>query len=160
MSAAVPLKLPALSVTENTGSSYPEPFRTPCLPRASRRLADAFGLSQFGVNMVRLPPGAWSSQRHWHAKEDEFVYMLEGEAVLATDEGETVMRPGDCAGFPAGVRNGHHLKNESAADAVFLVVGTRIEDDHGEYPDIDMRFENIPGGGGRGRFTRKDGTPY
>ena len=148
----------ATSVPEQSGSGYPAPFAEPCRLRAWRTLGDAFGLNQFGVNLVRLPPGVWSSQRHWHAEEDEFIYMLEGEAVLATDEGDTPMRPGDCAGFPAGVRNGHHLKNESQTDAIFLVVGSRVATDHGEYPDIDMTFRRREGA--PTLFARKDGTPY
>lgn len=145
------------------GSSYPPPFDTPCKARRAVRLGIAAGLTQFGVNLVTLPPGAWSSQRHWHAKEDEFVYVLTGELVLVEDEGETLLLAGDCAGWKAGVRNGHHLINRSAADASFLVVGTRDDADWGEYSDIDMRFHSQRHSGeGRpaGRYTRKDGTPY
>lgn len=105
---------------------------------------------------MRLAPGAWSSQRHWHSAEDEFVYLLEGELVLVTDAGEEILRPGDCAGFKAGVRDGHHLQNRTDRDAVVLEVGSRkIEDDEGDYPDIDMRF--LKGDGG---YVHKDGTPY
>ncbi len=137
-----------------SGSGYPAPFDQPCRGRSFKRLGEAAGLNQFGVNLVRLAPGAWSSQRHWHMLEDEFLYLLEGEAVLVTDAGEEVLRPGDSAGFKAGVRDGHHLQNRSAADTVFLVVGSRNDADHGEYSDIDMVF-----GGGLG-YRRKDGTPY
>ena len=123
------------------------------------RLGLAAGLTQFGVNLVILPPGAWSSQRHWHEVEDEFVWVLDGEVVLVEDEGETVLRAGDCAGFKAGVQNGHHLVNRSGASARLLTVGTRDDGDHGEYSDIDMRF--LPGRySGRGGFTRKDGSPF
>lgn len=145
------------------GSSYPEPFDAPCKGRSAVRVGAAAGLTQFGVNLVTLAPGAWSSQRHWHAKEDEFVYVLTGELVLVEDEGETILRPGDCAGWKAGVRNGHHLINRGDADATFLVVGSRDDTDWGEYSDIDMRFDSRPPAGeGKplGRYSRKDGTPY
>ncbi len=138
------------------GSRYPAPFDRPCADRKRQRLGDAAGLSDFGVNLMRLAPGAWSSQRHWHSAEDEFVYVLEGEVVLITDAGEELLRPGDCAGFKAGDRDGHHLQNRTDRDAVVLEIGSRkIEEDEGDYPDIDMRF--LKGGGG---FVRKDGTPY
>jgi uncharacterized cupin superfamily protein len=121
-----------------------------------QRLGDAAGLSDFGVNLMRLAPGAWSSQRHWHSAEDEFVYVLEGELVLVTDAGEEILRPGDCAGFKAGVQDGHHLQNRAGRDAVVLEIGSRkVDDDEGDYPDIDMRF--LKGDGG---YVHKDGTPY
>lgn len=136
------------------GTSYPEEHAGPCKARRRWRLGDAAGLDQFGVNLLRLPAGAWSSQRHWHEGEDEFVWVLEGEVVLVEDEGETVLRAGDCAGFKAGVRNGHKLENRSEAEAVLLEIGTRKPGgDRGEYPDIDMTFAS-------GLFSRKDGTPY
>jgi uncharacterized cupin superfamily protein len=137
-----------------TGTSYPAPFDAPCRERHRLRLGDGGGLSQFGVNLLTLKPGVWSSQRHWHRSEDEFVYVLAGEVVLVTDAGEEVMKAGDCAAFPAGVEDGHHLINRSGADAVLLEVGTRSKDDSGAYPDIDMLFSMARG------FTRKDGTPY
>jgi len=137
----------------SVGSRYPPPFDAPCAGRARHRLGDAAGLVDFGVNLLRLPPGAWSSQRHWHSAEDEFVYVLEGEVVLVTDAGEETLRPGDCAGFRAGVKDGHHLQNRSAADVLVLEVGSRKAEDTGEYSDIDMRFS--PDG-----FAHKDGTPY
>jgi uncharacterized cupin superfamily protein len=141
------------------GTRYPAPFDQPCRARENRRLGDAAGLTQFGVNVTRLPPGAWSSQRHWHEHEDEFIYVLEGEVVLVEDGGDEVLRAGDAAGFKAGVRNGHHLQNRATADAVVLVVGTRDDRDTGEYPDIDMKF--MPGRySGNSVFVRKDGTPY
>jgi uncharacterized cupin superfamily protein len=143
-------------VPQVSGSGYPEPFHRACANRIRQRLGDAAGLSDFGVNLMRLAPGAWSSQRHWHTAEDEFVYVLEGELVLVTDAGEEILRPGDCAGFKAGVRDGHHLQNRTDRDAVVLEVGSRkIEDDEGDYPDIDMRF--LKGDGG---YVHKDGTPY
>jgi uncharacterized cupin superfamily protein len=136
-----------------TGSSYPPPFDAPCVARKRRRLGDAAGLTDFGVNLLHLPPGSWSSQRHWHALEDEFVYVLEGEVVLVTDAGEEVLRPGDAAGFKAGVPDGHHLQNRSDKEAVMLEIGSRKPEESGEYSDIDMRF--TPQG-----FTHKDGKPY
>ena len=136
-----------------SGTGYPSPYDSPCRAREWHPLGDAAGLTQFGVNLVRLKPGVWSSQRHWHAEEDEFVYVLEGTLVLVTDEGRQTMASGDCAGFKAGVRDGHHLINESSEDAVFLVVGSRKEGDWGEYPDIDMKFVR----GRRTEFQTKDG---
>jgi uncharacterized cupin superfamily protein len=141
---------------EARGTRYPPAFAAPCAGRAWRRLGDAAGLTQFGVNRLVLPPGGWSSQRHWHALEDEFVWVLAGEVVMVDDAGEHRMGPGDCAGFPAGDRNGHHFINRSAAEAVLLVVGSRNDADHGEYPDIDLKFTRS----GTNPFTRKDGTPY
>ena len=139
-----------------TGSGYPVPFHTPCATRARQRLGDAAGLTDFGVNLLRLPPGCWSSQRHWHSAEDEFVYVLEGEVVLVTDSGEEVLQSGDCAGFKAGLKDGHHLQNRSSQDAVVIEVGSRrIAEDEGEYPDIDLRF--LKGDAG---YAHRDGTPY
>jgi uncharacterized cupin superfamily protein len=139
-----------------TGSGYPTPFDLPCAARARQRLGDAAGLTDFGVNLLRLPPGAWSSQRHWHSAEDEFVYIVEGELVLVTDAGEELLRPGDCAGFKAGVKDGHHLQNRSDRDAILLEVGSRrVAEDEGEYPDIDMRFLKNDEG-----YVHRDGTLY
>jgi len=143
---------------KGAGTRYPPPHDAPCKARRWVRLGDAAGLTQFGVNIVTLDPGVWSSQRHWHELEDEFVYVIEGELVLVTDAGEEIMRPGDCAGFKAGDHDGHHLQNRSAAPARFLVVGSRNDDDWGEYPDIDMKFlpdRNSDGGG----YARKNGEP-
>jgi uncharacterized cupin superfamily protein len=141
------------------GSKYPKPFDEPCRTRERHRLGDGAGLTQFGVNLMRLPPGAWSSQRHWHAREDEFVYVLSGEVWLVTDAGEELLRAGECAGFKAGVRDGHHLQNRSSTDAVLLEIGTRDDEDWGEYSDIDMVFRpsRYSHGGG---FAHKDGKPY
>ena len=141
------------------GTGYPEEFAGPCKPRRRWRLGDAVGLDQFGVNLLRLPDGAWSSQRHWHEGEDEFVWVVSGEVVLV--EGmpgeagvETVLRAGDCAGFKAGVPNGHKIENRSGAEAVLLEVGTRSPGgDSGDYPDLDMVFREA------GYFHR-DGTPF
>jgi uncharacterized cupin superfamily protein len=138
------------------GTYYPPPYDQPCRARERRRLGDAAGLTQFGVNLLRLAPGVWSSQRHWHTGQDEFVYVLSGEVVLVTDAGEEVLKPGDCAGFKAGDRDGHHLQNRSAAEALLLEIGTRVADDSGEYPDIDMAFKM----GAPAMYSHKDGTPY
>jgi uncharacterized cupin superfamily protein len=137
----------------SVGTSYPPPYDAPCAARVRHRLGDAAGLTDFGVNLLRLPPGSWSSQRHWHSTEDEFVYIVEGEVVLVTDMGEEILRAGDCAGFKAGVKDGHHLQNRSPADALLLEVGSRRAEDAGDYPDIDMLFS--PDG-----YAHKDGTPY
>lgn len=113
------------AVPERRGSGYPRPFDAPCAQRIRQRLGDAGGLRDFGVNLMRVPPGGWSSQRHWHSDEDEFVYVLEGELVMIEDGGETVLRAGDCAAFPKNSGNGHHLVNRSDAVAVYLEVGSR-----------------------------------
>lgn len=139
------------------GTFYPPPYDQPCRARERRKLGDAAGLTQYGVNLLRLPPGAWSSQRHWHLSQDEFVYILEGEVVLVTDAGEEILKAGDCAGFKAGDENGHHLQNRSGADALLLEVGTRVAGDGAEYPDIDLVH---PANGMPALYTRKDGTPY
>ncbi|HTY49993.1 MAG TPA: cupin domain-containing protein [Steroidobacteraceae bacterium] len=138
------------------GTRYPPPFDLPCRARERRRLGDAAGLTQFGVNVLRLPPGTWSSQRHWHGGEDEFVYILEGEVVLVSGAGEELLRAGDAAGFKAGDPDGHCLQNRSNADAVLLEVGTRAAVDAVDYPDIDMV---LPADKARG-FMHRDGTPY
>ena len=154
------LRLPALdphALEPNTSSGYPEPFRSRVLPREKRRLGKALGLRQFGINLTTLPPGKESSMRHWHTREEEFVYVLEGEVVLVTDSGEQLLRAGCCAGFPAGCGDGHQLLNRSDRPAVYLEVGTSDEADEVFYPDVDMRY-NPPGQ--RGKFARKDGTPY
>ena len=138
------------------GTGYPPPFDIPCAARRRQRLGDAAGLTDFGVNLLRLLPGTWSSQRHWHSAEDEFVYVLAGEVVLVTDAGEEILGPGDCAGFKAGVHDGHHLQNRAEREALVLEIGSRKDqDDEGDYPDIDLRF--LKDGGG---FVHNDGTPY
>ncbi len=143
----------------NKGTKYPAPFDAPCIERLRRRLGDAAGLTQFGVNILTLKPGVWSSQRHWHTHEDEFVYVLSGEVVLVTDEGEQTLRPGDAAGFKAGAPNGHCLQNRSSQDATVLEVGGRNDADGADYPDIDLRA--VPGRySGKGLYTRKNGEPY
>ena len=138
------------------GTAYPPPFDAPCRDRHRLKLGDAAGLTDFGVNLLTLKPGVWSSQRHWHQQEDEFVYILEGEGVLVTDDGEEILRPGDCAGFPAGVANGHHIQNRSDRELVLLEIGSRRRDeDAGAYPDIDLKLEK-----GSLAYLHKDGTPY
>ncbi len=146
------------TLPRSTGTNYPAPFNAPCQRRERIRLGDAADLSQFGVNQLRLSPGTWSSQRHWHSHEDEFVYVLQGEVVLVTEQGEEVLRAGDCTGFRAGVANGHHLQNRSQADAVVLEVGSRDPDhDAVDYPDIDMVCVPVESAHG---YTHRDGTPY
>lgn len=149
-------KIDLAAVEENVGCGYPKPFDEPCLKRGRKRLGDAAGLTQFGVNLMRLPPGTWSSQRHWHSREDEFIHIVKGEVVLVTDRGEEILRAGDSAGFPAGQRDGHHLQNRSSSDALVLEVGTRSTGDRTEYSDIDMLFEPAP----TGAYVHKNGKPY
>ena len=150
-------KLDIATLEPLTGTLYPDPYDKPCRSRERKKLGDAAGLTQFGINQVRLPPGEWSSQRHWHEGSDELVYVLSGELVLVTDAGEETLRAGDAAGFPANDGNGHHLQNRTAEDAVFLEVGTRLADDVAHYSDIDM----IAYASGKPAvYTRKDGTPY
>ncbi|MFP4005026.1 MAG: cupin domain-containing protein [Alphaproteobacteria bacterium] len=148
-------KLDPATLTPRTGSSYPAPWNEKAAGREKRALGDAFGLTQFGVNLVRLPPGGWSSQRHWHTHEDEFVHVLEGELTLVSDAGETIVRAGECAGFPAGAEDGHCFINRTEQDAIYLEVGSRRAEDAVHYPDIDL---HLPAG--RGGFTRKDGREY
>jgi uncharacterized cupin superfamily protein len=140
-----------------TGTYYPPPYDQPCRARERKRLGDAAGLTQFGVNQLRMPPGSWSSQRHWHTGEDEFVFVLSGEVVLVTDDGEEVLRAGDAAGFKGGDDNGHHLQNRSNADAVILEIGTRSDDDAAFYPDIDLVH---PANDKPAMYTHRDGEPY
>jgi len=150
-------KIDLASLTPRTGSAYPPEFADAVKGRAVLRVGDAGGLTQFGANIVTLAPGAASSLRHWHLKEDEFAIMLEGELMLAEDGGETPMRPGDCACFPANTPNGHCFVNRSDRDGRFLVVGTRAEGEVGYYSDIDLMITVGPEGI---RFTRKDGSAY
>lgn len=149
-------KIDIESAPTRFGTAYPPPFDEKCKERKRWQLGDAAGLNQFGVNLMRLPPGQWSSQRHYHTHEDEFVWVVEGEVVLVTDEGEQVLRAGDCAGFPAGAPNGHHLQNRSDREAVLLEVGSRLPELDGcDYPDIDMVAEP-----GVEPYLHRDGTPY
>lgn len=161
--AAVPSQHPAavvaLEVAPRTKpSSYPEPFASRLKGREKRQLGDLFGLSNFGVNLTRLPPGACSALRHAHTRQDEFVYILFGQAVLITDEGETPLASGMCAGFKAGTGNAHQLLNRSNEDVLYLEVGDRSAGDSGTYPDDDLSA--VLGEDGKWLYTRKDGTPY
>ena len=144
-------------VPVRTGTIYPEPFRAMVAGRQKQALGNEAGLRNFGVNLVRLSPGAASSQRHWHTRQDELVYVLEGEVTLVTDAGEQILRPGMAAGFPAGKADGHQLANRSGADAVYLEVGDRSPGDEADYPDIDLLLRIIDG---KPVFTRKSGEPY
>jgi uncharacterized cupin superfamily protein len=147
-------KLDLAAIEQTNRTAYPEPFASDMALRFYRRLAPAAGLTDFGVSHVTLKPGGISSQRHWHEGEDEFVVILSGEALLIEEEGETVMRAGDCAAFPKGVPNGHHLVNRSTEDCVFIAVG-RVAGTDCHYPDVDMHLDAA-----NGRFTRKDGSPF
>ncbi len=151
-------KIDIARVKEVIGTGYPAPFDKPCLKRGRRRLGDAAKLTQFGVNLLRLKPGVWSAQRHWHSHEDEFIFVVKGQVVLITNAGEEVLRAGDCAGFKAGKKDGHQLQNRSKSEALVLEVGTRSKIDVTEYPDIDMRFD--PAAKKGGAYVHKNGKPY
>ena len=150
-------KIDIANLKVEVATGYPEPFRAAVAGRQRKRLGNAVGLDQFGVNLTRLLPGSQSSQRHWHETEDEFIYVLEGELVLCENEGETVLRAGDAAGFKAGVANGHCLINRTSRDAVFLEIGTRARKDRAEYPDIDLRARKDGAGF---EYAHKSGEPY
>ena len=154
------LKLPALDpegVKPVEGTNYPDPYKARVSGRIKRRLGDALGLVHFGVNLTTIRPGAGSALRHWHSREDEFIYIVSGELVLLTDAGEQVLTSGMCAGFPAGKADGHCLVNRSARDAVYLEIGDRDPRDDVFYPDDDLKAIGTPQGR---KMTRKDGTPY
>lgn len=150
-------KIDLATAPRRSGSGYPPPLNEPCQQRVWLELARAAGLELVGINLLTLPAGQWSSQRHWHLDEDEFVFVVSGEVVLVENGGETVLRAGDCAAWKAGVADGHHLQNRSAADAVLLQVGnpTNPSTEWVDYPDIDLRI--TPGGEG---YRHKDGTLY
>ncbi len=139
-------------------SNYPEPFASRVAGREKRVLGDLFGLTNFGVNLTRLRPGAISSLRHAHSKQDEFIYVLEGHPVLVTNAGETMLEPGMCAGFRAGTGDAHHLVNRSEGDVLYLEVGDRTAGDNAVYPDDDLRV--MRGADGKWSYTRKDGSAY
>ena len=154
------LKLPALdpaTISPVTGSRYPEPFKSRVSGRRKQRLGDALGLKNYGVNLATIPPGAVSALCHWHSHEDEFIYMVSGELILVTHDGEQRLTPGVCAGFPAGKADGHCLVNRSQRDAVYLEVGDRHPEDAVTYPDDDIAGQATPQGR---RFTHKNGAPY
>jgi uncharacterized cupin superfamily protein len=148
-------KIDIVGVPARKGSSYPPPFDQPCAARVRQRLGDAGGLTDFGINLMHLPPGGWSSQRHWHSDEDEFVYVLEGELILIEDNGETPLHSGECASFPKASGNGHHLINRSDKAAIYLEIGSRSATDVTTCSDVDMMSAAADG-----RFVRKDGSPY
>ncbi len=146
-------KLDLETIPQTNATGYPAPFDAPVADRWYRRLSPPSGLTQMGISHVTLKPGTWSSQRHWHEDEDEFVVIVSGEAVLIDDDGEHPMKPGDCAAFPMAAANGHHLVNRSAEDCVLIAVGAGTRPSSGSYSDIDMRFTDAG-------YVRKDGTPY
>ena len=148
-------KIDLESIEQTNRTTYPMPFAAEMGRRHFRRLGPAAGLTDIGVSHVVLQPGGVSSQRHWHNGIDEFVVMLEGEAVLVEDDGETVMRAGDCAAFPKDVPNGHRLENRSGERCVFLAMDGRLSEGDCHYPDIDLHWDNA-----NRRYTHKDGTPY
>jgi uncharacterized cupin superfamily protein len=142
-----------------TGTTYPPPYDEPCRGRHRTRLGDVAGLTQYGVNLLRLEPGTWSSQRHWHTGGDEFIYVISGEVVLVTDAGEETLKAGDAAGFKAADPDGHHLQNRSGADATILEIGTRAPGEAAYYPGIDL-VANVASPAKPGGYTHTDGTPY
>jgi uncharacterized cupin superfamily protein len=150
-------KVDTAKLLPREGTNYPDAFKHVVKGREKTAFGNAAGLSQFGVNLTRLKPGAASSLRHWHENEDEFVYMLAGELVLIEDAGETIMRPGDCAGFKANVANGHHLVNRTQRDALYLEIGTRAPSERAHYPDVDLKFERDETSA---RILHKSGEPY
>jgi len=152
-----PLIAKGAELPARIGSGYPSPLDEPCATRAKTTLGDVVGLSQFGVNLLVLQPGCWSAQRHWHQNEDEFIYVLEGEVSLVTDEGESLVRVGEFAGFPAGQPNGHHLVNKGSEPVKVLEVGTRAENDTASYPDVDLKAVTK---GGKYWFLHKSDEPY
>ena len=155
---ARPAAVRATDVDARVGSGYPEPFTAECRNRIKRTLGDVFGLTQFGVNLTTLPPGAWSAQRHWHEREDEFIHVIEGELVLISDDGEVTLAAGMCAGFPAGRANGHHVVNRSDSTASYLEIGTRSPNERAHYPDVDLAAQTLADGSIR--FTNRRGEPY
>ncbi len=144
-------------VPERKGSNYPELFQELVSGRSKKRLGNAAGLKNFGVNLVKLEPGSWSSVRHWHSQQDEFIYILAGEVTLATNSGEKILTPGDAAGFPAGEADGHHLINRSDSVVIYLEIGDRTPGDQVTYPDADLVGKDSPQGW---IFTHKDGSLY
>lgn len=155
-----PPKLPAFdpfSLPESNATAIPEPYRERNQTRSNRRLGEHVGIKNYGVNLTRIHPGGQSSHRHAHSKQDEFVYVLQGEAVLETNAGAQTLKAGMCAGFPAGTGDAHRFLNQTAEDVLLLVVGDRTVGDEVSYPDIDLAGRYYPDG--KFRFTRKDGTP-
>jgi uncharacterized cupin superfamily protein len=141
-----------------TTSNYPPQFQSAVAGREKRALGNLAGLTQFGVNLTTLKPGAASALRHWHEQEDELVFIVEGEAVLIENDGETVLKAGEAAGFKAGVANGHQLVNRSSRDVIYLEIGTRLKNEVAHYPDVDLALARTEDG--KMMFTRKSGQPY
>ena len=152
-----PAKLDPKSVTPRTATVYPPEFAGAVKGREKRALGDFFGLTQYGVNLTTLAPGAWSSHRHWHENEDEFIFVVEGEITLIDDAGEHLLTPGMCAGFKAGVANGHHLANKTKTPVTYLEIGTRAAVERAYYPDVDMFYEKD---GAKITVTRRNGSPF
>jgi uncharacterized cupin superfamily protein len=150
-------KIDIAKLPVDTRTGYPPPLNRVVEGRLRKRLGDAVGLDQFGVNLTTLKPGASSALRHWHEKEDELIYVVEGEVVLIEDGGETVLKPGDAAGFKANTPNGHHLVNRTGIDAVYLEIGTRSKHETARYPDVDLIAVRDDNGM---RYTRKNGEPH
>ncbi len=153
----MPKRIVADDIPFVVGTLYPAPFDRPCRSRGRKKLGDAAALTQFGVNLLQLPPGAWSGQRHWHTKTDEFIYVLSGDVVLVTNEGEEALSAGDAAGFKAGDDNGHLLRNDSGGEVLIMEIGSRVDDDVGYYSDIDMVAH---ASGDPAIYTKRDGAPY
>ena len=145
------------SVSEQSKSNYPQEFQALVRGRSKKRLGNAAGLTNFGVNLVKLEPGSYSSVKHWHSKQDEFIYVLEGEITLISDREKQILHPGNCAGFPAGEAKGHHLQNQSNSIAIYLEIGDRYTGDEVTYPDVDLVAQSS---NGKWVFSHKDGTPY
>jgi uncharacterized cupin superfamily protein len=144
-------------IPDSIGSNYPDRFRPFVAGRVKKRLGNAAGLKNFGVNLVKLAPGSWSALRHWHSHQDELIYVLSGEITLVTDDGEQILKPGMAAGFPAGITNGHNLLNRSLEIALYLEIGDRTPDDRVTYPDEDLIAQDE---NGHWIFTHKDGRLY
>lgn len=153
----MPAAIKATKAPKREGSRYPSPFNEVCENRTKHILGDVFGLTQYGVNLAVIQPGAWSSQRHAHEKEDEFIYVLEGTLTLSDNDGDHELTPGMCAGFKAGNGNGHCLKNLTDKVATYLEVGSRVPNEKVIYNDIDMKTENSSG---KYDYTRKDGSSF
>ena len=154
------LKSPAFdpkALPETSSTGYPEPYKSRVAGRYRRRLGDQAGLKNFGVNLTRLDPGAESSMRHWHEKQDEFIYVVEGEVTLVTDAGRQKLGPGMAAGFPAGRADGHQLVNETQKPVLYLEIGDRTPGENASYPDVDLAMRTVDG---KIVFTHKDGSPF
>lgn len=157
MAKLVPPALDPRGVPSQAASGYPEPFRSRVAGRHRKRLGDAAGLKNFGVNLVTLDPGSESSMRHWHEKQDEFIFVVEGQVTLVSNAGRQTLGPGMAAGFPAGRPDGHQLVNETNRPAVYLEIGDRTPDDSASYPDVDLAVRMVDG---KWVYSRKDGRPY